>query len=83
MKDDIVAQTILTFCARYGCARSRAFEEIRAGRLRAIRVGRRTLIRESDAQEWLATHGQPIRPRRLHTNTDEAFATHTREGEAA
>lgn len=42
---------VTRFCQRYDIARSRAYEELKAGRLKAKKVGRRTLIVNAD--EWL------------------------------
>lgn len=42
------------FCERYGIKRTLAYEEIAAGRLVAVKVGRRTLIRREGAERWLA-----------------------------
>jgi excisionase family DNA binding protein len=47
------AMSIDVFCDRYGLGRTLAYEEIKAGRLRARKVGRRTLIAEDDAEDWL------------------------------
>jgi hypothetical protein len=44
---------IATFCNRYGIGRSKAYEEINAGRLIAVKSGHRTLIREEDAERWV------------------------------
>jgi len=44
---------IRNFCVRYGIGRSKAYEEIKAGRLVAVKSGQRTLIREEDAETWL------------------------------
>jgi excisionase family DNA binding protein len=48
------ALTIDEFCRRYGIGRTSAYAEIAAGRLRAVKVGRKTLIIVDDAEEWLA-----------------------------
>jgi excisionase family DNA binding protein len=45
--------SIAEFCNRYGIGRSKAYEEIKARRLRAIKVGRRTLIIVDEAEAWL------------------------------
>jgi hypothetical protein len=45
--------SIEDFSERYGPGRTKTFEEIRAGRLRAKKIGRRTIIAEDDAEEWL------------------------------
>jgi hypothetical protein len=41
------------FCKHYGLGRTRAYEEIAAGRLKARKLGRRTLIAADDAEDWL------------------------------
>lgn len=48
----ISAYTIKDFCAAYGIGRSLAYDEIKAGRLKARKVGNRTLILRVDAEEW-------------------------------
>jgi hypothetical protein len=44
---------ILGFCAWAHIGRTRAFEELRSGRLLARRIGRRSLITIEDAEAWL------------------------------
>jgi hypothetical protein len=46
---------IAAFCQRYGVGRTRAYEEIRLGRLRIRKCGRKTLITEDDAEDWLGS----------------------------
>jgi excisionase family DNA binding protein len=41
------------FAGRYGIGRSLTYEQIAAGRLRALKVGKRTVITEDDAEDWL------------------------------
>jgi excisionase family DNA binding protein len=48
------AFAIREFCRRYSVGRTRAYQEIATGRLRAVKVGRRTLITYDDAEAWLA-----------------------------
>lgn len=48
------AFSISEFCLRYGIGRTNAYQEIAAGRLRAVKVGRRTLITCDAAEAWLA-----------------------------
>ena len=48
------AFSIPEFCRRYGIGRTNAYQEIAAGRLRAVKVGRRTLIAHDAAELWLA-----------------------------
>ena len=47
------AMSIAAFCERYGPGRTKAYEEIRSGRLRARKMGKRTIITEDDAEDWL------------------------------
>ena len=42
------------FCETYGIGRTKAYEEINAGRLKARKAGKRTIITEDDAEEWLS-----------------------------
>lgn len=45
---------VLGFCQRYGVGRSTAFKEMAAGRLKARKSGRRTIIMDEDAAAWAA-----------------------------
>ncbi len=45
--------TISEFCRFYGIGKTRAYQEIKAGRLRIAKVGRRTLIPTISAYLWL------------------------------
>lgn len=47
------ALSLSEFCSSYGIGRTRAYEELKAGRLRARKSGRRTIILQSDAENWL------------------------------
>lgn len=49
-----LALSIPEFCSVVGIGRSRAYEEIKAGRLRIVKCGRRTLISRDAINEWLA-----------------------------
>ena len=46
---------ITSFCHRYGLGRTRTYDEIKSGRLRVRKCGRKTLIAEDDAEQWLAS----------------------------
>jgi excisionase family DNA binding protein len=48
------AFSVGAFCRRYGIGRTNAYAEIAVGRLRAVKVGRRTLIPHDAAEAWLA-----------------------------
>jgi excisionase family DNA binding protein len=47
------AMSITEFSERYGVSRSTTYEEIKCGRLRAHKCGKRTIITEDDAENWL------------------------------
>ena len=47
--------TIPEFCAWARIGRTKAYEEIGAGKLRAVKIGRRTLIKAADADIWLSS----------------------------
>lgn len=49
------AYTIEAFCAAFGLGRTSTFAEIKQGRLRARKVGRRTIILAMDAETWAAS----------------------------
>jgi len=56
-KDSLVSKVALSipeFCAAVGIGRSRAYEEIKAGRLRVLKCGRRTLIAQDAVGAWLS-----------------------------
>jgi hypothetical protein len=47
------AMSLHVFCETYGIGRTKAYEEINAGRLKARKAGKRTIIAEDDAEAWL------------------------------
>lgn len=47
------AYSIAEFCELVSLGRSSVFEEMKSGRLRKVKVGRRTLIPASEATAWL------------------------------
>lgn len=52
--DERGALSIPDFCSWAGIGRTKAYEEMIAGRLRAKKVEKRTLNRVDDAKAWLA-----------------------------
>jgi hypothetical protein len=48
------AMSVQVFCDRYNIGRTKAYEEIYAGRLKARKAGRRTIITADDAEDWLS-----------------------------
>ena len=51
-EDDYGAMTVAEFTARYGIGVTKFYAEVKAGRLRAVKLGAKTLIRRADAREW-------------------------------
>jgi excisionase family DNA binding protein len=49
------AMTLKDFCDAYRVCRETAYQQIRTGRLRAVKVGRKTLIMHADAEVWAAS----------------------------
>jgi excisionase family DNA binding protein len=47
------AMSVRDFGRNYGIGRTKIYEEINAGRLRALKVGNRTLISADAAEDWL------------------------------
>jgi hypothetical protein len=50
--EDVGAMTVREFGARYRLGHTKIYEEIGAGRLRAVKCGSRTLILTRDAAAW-------------------------------
>lgn len=50
-----IARTVKDFCRAYGIGKTLAYELIAEGRIVAVRAGRRTLILEASAKEWVST----------------------------
>jgi len=48
-----IAYSVAEFCAAAGIGRSFFYEELKAGRIRVIKAGRRTLIPASELTDWL------------------------------
>ncbi len=46
------ASTVTQFCADHGIGRTKFYDEINAGRLRAVSSGGRTLVLDEDAEAW-------------------------------
>jgi excisionase family DNA binding protein len=47
------AMSVDQFGLRYGVGRTTIYQEIKSGRLRAKKCGKRTIIGEDDAEDWL------------------------------
>jgi excisionase family DNA binding protein len=46
---------VAEFCERYNLCRDSFYSEVRRGRLKAKKFGRKTLILKSDAEAWAAS----------------------------
>jgi excisionase family DNA binding protein len=46
--------TITEFCEASNLGRTRVYELLQSGELKAVKIGRRTFIRREDMQAWLA-----------------------------
>lgn len=47
------ALSVAEFSERYGIGRTKVYEELNKKRLRGRKAGRRTVITEDDAEDWL------------------------------
>lgn len=45
--------SIAQFSENYGIGRTKTCEELKSGRLRGRKIGKRTIITEDDAEDWL------------------------------
>jgi hypothetical protein len=48
------AFAIREFCERYGICRETFYQEVRRGRLRARKIGVKTVVLKTDAEAWVA-----------------------------
>jgi excisionase family DNA binding protein len=51
--DEKKAYDIPSFCRAYSIGRTRVYQEIKEGRLKSVKSGRRSLIPTYAAEEWL------------------------------
>ena len=49
------AFAVREFCARYSICRATFYDEVKRGRLRAIKLGRKTIVMRADADAWAAS----------------------------
>jgi hypothetical protein len=47
------AMSVRGFCEAVGIGRTRFYQEVKTGRLRVRKVGRRTIVTSDDAEDWL------------------------------
>ena len=46
------AYAVSEFCLRYGICRQTFYDEVRRGRLRALKLGKKTVVLRRDAETW-------------------------------
>jgi hypothetical protein len=78
---DRLAYSMDEFCRAAGIGRSLGYGEIAAGRLKVVRVGRRTLVPVESAKAWLASlppgvAGEPAAPRQARLARQRAEESH-------
>jgi len=47
--------TVRELCGRYGICRATFYAEVKRGRLRAIKLGKKTIVMRADADAWAAS----------------------------
>jgi excisionase family DNA binding protein len=52
---DREAFAVREFCARYGICRQTFYDEVKRGRIKAVKLGKKTLVLRSDAEAWRAS----------------------------
>jgi hypothetical protein len=52
-RDSQRAMSVRCFCDNFGVGRTTFYAEVRSGRLRVRKIGRRTLVLCDDAEDWL------------------------------
>jgi excisionase family DNA binding protein len=70
MVDGVGALGIPEFCKWAGIGRTKVYDEIGSGRLAIVKVGKRTLIRVSDAERWLSSLPSKVQMPTLSTRHD-------------
>jgi excisionase family DNA binding protein len=53
VREPSFAWSINEFCDRFGLGRTTVYEQIKLGRLRARKIGKRTIITHEDVEAWL------------------------------
>ena len=75
------AMRVRTFCKSYNIGRTFTYAEIKAGRLKARKAGRRTVIAQDDAEQWLS--GLPAFHEGLNEPSRETSAAAEVRGDAS
>lgn len=53
--EDRLALSVKQFCAAYGICRQTFYDEINRGRLKAVKLGAKTMVLKADADSWAAS----------------------------
>ena len=48
------SESVSEFCAKYGIGRTTFYAEVKAGRLRVVKLGRRTLVPVCEGELWFS-----------------------------
>ena len=59
---ELGAMTVKEFCGKYRIGTTKFYEEVKAGRLRAVKCGSRTLVLNRDSRAWERTLLTAISP---------------------
>jgi excisionase family DNA binding protein len=59
---ELGAMTVKEFCRKYRIGMTKFYEEVKAGRLRAVKCGTRTLVLNRDSIAWEQTLSAIHRP---------------------
>lgn len=59
--ESAVARLVGAQARRIASSRSHLYGEIKAGRLASVKIGRRRLVTDADADAYLDAHGQPAK----------------------
>jgi excisionase family DNA binding protein len=49
------AFAVREFCSLYGICRDTFYSEVKRGRLRALKLGKKTIVLRADAESWAAS----------------------------
>ena len=67
---DIQAYDVQTFAKAYGISRAQIYVEIKSGRLRIFKVGKRTLISRESATAWREALEREMVPKSSHPHPE-------------
>ena len=53
MRTELVS--VKDFCEIAGCGRTKFYDSLKLGELKAVKYGKRTFVRRADLEDWLAS----------------------------